>query len=281
MTKRKQLGEMLVEVGLISAVTLERALNRQKHVKKRLGAVLHEMGVVTEDELRDFLARQFGLKAIRDIAGRDISTETLERIPVELALRKNIFPLMTRQGMLALAVTDPLDHDTLDYVAKLTGMRVMPILATQKTVMAGIGRHYLNGKEITREGFTVLVVEDTQPVAALIKSVLEKEGYRVVVACDGIEGIKLALAENPDLVVCDSVMPRMDGFAVLRALQGNAATATTPVILLTSRGTPEHEQEALTAGFFDFVPKPVHPARIVARVRRAFEMTATRGEMNM
>lgn len=281
MTKRKQLGEMLVEVGIITPVTLERALERQRHEKKRLGAVLQEMGVITEDELRDLLARQFNLKVIKDIAGRDIPPETLSLVPVELALRKQIFPLLERQGTLALAVSDPLDHDILDYMAKRTGSRVMPVLATQETIMAGIGRHYLAGREIAREGSTVLVVEDMQPVAALIQSVLEKEGFRVMVAQDGIEGIKLALAEHPDLVVCDSVMPRMDGFAMLRAMKANAATADTPVILLTSRGTPEHEQEALSAGFFDFVPKPVHPVRIAARVRRAFEMLEKGGRKRL
>jgi DNA-binding response OmpR family regulator len=138
--------------------------------------------------------------------------------------------------------------------------------------MAGIVLHYLAGRKVPNDNLTVLVVEDSQPVTALIRSALEKDSYKVVVGHDGIEGIKLALTEQPDLVICDSVMPRMDGFALLRALKGNEATSTIPVILLTSKGTPEHEQDALSAGFFDFVSKPVHPVRISARVRRAFEM---------
>ena len=272
MTRRKQLGEILIEAGLITTSTLKRALERQKTGKKRLGAVLHEMGVITEGELRDFLAKQFDLKVIKDIATRQIARETLDLIPVDLAIQKLLFPLMTHNGTLALAVTDPLDCNTIDYVAKKSAIRVMPILATQSTIMAGIVRHYLDGRKVPKDTLTVLVVEDSQPVAALIRSALEKDSYRVVVGHDGIEGIKLALAEQPDLVICDSIMPRMDGFALLRALKGNEATSTIPVILLTSKGTPEHEQDALSAGFFDFVSKPVHPVRISARVRRAFEM---------
>jgi len=263
---------MLVETGIITATTLDRALERQKTGKKRLGAVLHEMGVITEEELRDFLARQFGFKVVTEIAARQISRETLDLVPVDLALKKLLFPLMTQAGMLALAVADPLDYDSTDYVAKKTGTRVVPFLATQSTIMAGIARYYLDGRDVTKENLSVLVVEDSQAVAAVIRSTLEKEGYRAVVAQDGIEGIKLALAELPDLIICDSVMPRMDGFALLRALRGNEATSAIPVILLTSKATPEHEQDALSAGFFDFVSKPVHPLRIAARVKRALEM---------
>lgn len=272
MTRRKQLGEMLVETGIITATTLERALDRQKSGKKRLGAVLHEMGVITEEELRDLLARQFGFQVIKDIATRQFARETLDLIPVDLALKKLLFPLVMQAGKLALAVTDPLDYDSIDYVAKKTGTRVVPFLATPGTIMAGIVRHYLDGREVKQENLTVLVVEDSQPVAAVISSTLEKEGYRVIVAHDGIEGIKSALAGLPDLVICDSIMPRMDGFALLRALKGNEATSAIPVILLTSKGTPEHEQDALGAGFFDFVSKPVHPVRIAARVKRAVEL---------
>jgi len=272
MTRRKQLGEILIEEDLITTTTLKRALERQKRGKKRLGAVLHDMGVITEGELRDFLAKQFDLKVIKDIATKPIAKETLSLIPVDLAIQKILFPLMTHNGTLALAVTDPLDCDTIDYVAKKVATRVIPILATQSTIMAGIERHYLAGSKVSENALTVLVVEDSLPVATLIKSALEKENYRVVVGHDGIEGMKLALTEQPDLVICDSVMPRMDGFALLRALKGSEATSTIPVILLTSKGTPEHEQDALSAGFFDFVSKPVHPVRISARVRRALEM---------
>lgn len=271
MTTRKQLGQLLVEAGIITATTLERALKRQGTEKKRLGTVLHEMGVITEDEVRDFLARQSGFRIVRNIAAMQIPKELLSLVPVDLAVQKLVFPLAVKSGTLALAIADPLDYHTADFVAGRTGMKVMPVLATQSAIMAGIEKHYLEGKEIVTDKLTVLIVEDSEPVAAIIKSALEKEGYAVSVGRDGIEGIKLALELRPDLVICDSVMPRMDGFGLLRALKGNHSTTAIPVILLTSRATPEHEQDALRSGFFDFVPKPVQPVRIVARVKRAFE----------
>jgi hypothetical protein len=68
MEKRKQLGDLLVEAGIITVKTLERALARQKGSGKRLGALLEEMGIITEDELIEALARQFTFKTVMNIA---------------------------------------------------------------------------------------------------------------------------------------------------------------------------------------------------------------------
>lgn len=273
MAIRKHLGEMLVDAGIITGTTLERALKRQSNTKKRLGNVLTEMGVVTEEEVRDFLAKQFQLKIIKEIAGMEVSSSVLDLIPVDMAVQKLVFPLACKGGTLALATADPLDYHTVDFISKKTGTQVMQVVATQTAIMEGIESHYLKGRDVGwHERRTILVVEDSPPVASIIRQTLEKEGYIVCLAGDGVEGVKMALELRPDLVICDSVMPRMDGFAFLRALKGNHATADLPVILLTSKATPEHEQDAFTSGFFDFVPKPVQPVRIAARVKRAFEM---------
>lgn len=95
---------------------------------------------------------------------------------------------------------------------------------------------------------------------------------QLTVAHDGVEGLKMAIAKQPDLIVCDSVMPRMDGYALKSAVHGNPATAATPIILLTSKASGEDEQKALESGFLDFIPKPVQPIRVVSRVKRAFEI---------
>ena len=86
----------------------------------------------------------------------------------------------------------------------------------------------------------ILVVDDSQPIAAIIEAALKKEGYDVCVGQDGVEGLKMALVEKPDLIICDSVMPRMDGFALIRALQGKscdrADTDDSPYIESKRRG---------------------------------------------
>lgn len=272
MNAKKQLGALFVEAGIITVKTLERALERQKGSGKKLGIILEEMGVITETELVDAIARQFGFKTVKGFAEYSFPQSVLGHVHEDMAVEKTLFPLKVQEGTLAIAVTDPFDITTFDYLAKKTGMKILPVLSTGKEIMAAIGNHYLRGRKVGSDLRKVLVVDDSQPVATIISVALKKEGYDVVEAVDGIDGLKLAMAEHPDLIICDSVMPRMDGFAMMRALRANPATATIPVILLTSKASGEEEQKAFEAGFLDFIPKPVQPIRIVSRVKHAFEL---------
>jgi CheY-like chemotaxis protein len=272
MSEKKQFGTILVEAGIISVKTLERALERQKGSGKRLGIVLEEMGVITEGELVDVLARQFGYKTVKGFAAYSFPQDILALVHEDMAVRKVIFPLRIQDSMLAIAVTDPFDIDTFDYLTKKTGLKILPVLATRQEIMAAISSHYLRGGEARSGRLKILIVDDSQSVTSIIGSALRKEGYTVVVGNDGVEGLKLAMAENPDLIICDSVMPRMDGFALMRALRANAVTEKIPVILLTSKASGEDEQKAFDSGFLDFIPKPVQPIRIISRVKHAFEI---------
>ncbi len=272
MQQKKQLGSLLVEAGIISLKTLERALERQKGSGKRLGTVFEEMGVITETELVDAIASQFGFKTVKGFAGYSFPHNILSYVHEDMAIQKVIFPLKIHEGMLALAVTDPFDNDTFDYLAKKTGMQILPILSTRKEIMAAISAHYLRTSEDTSGRLKILIVDDSPAVTAIIAAALTREGYSVTEAVDGIDGLKHAIANKPDLVICDSVMPRMDGFGFLRALRANSETANIPAILLTSKASGEDEQRAFDAGFLDFIPKPVQPIRIISRVKHAFKM---------
>lgn len=272
MTQKKQLGTLLVEKEIISVKTLERALERQKGSGKRLGVVLEEMGVITEEELVDAIARQFGFKTVRNFAARPFARELLDLIHEDQAVQQVMFPLQVQEKTLALAVADPFDNATFDFLAKKTGLRIYPVLATRNDIMAAIRAHYLGGKEAEASLPRVLVVDDSVPIATIIEVALKKEGYDVSLAHDGLQGVKLALTEKPDLIICDSVMPRMDGYAMRRALLANPETAGIPMILLTSKASGEDEQRALEAGFLDFIPKPVQPIRIISRVKHAFTL---------
>ena len=277
MTDKKQLGNLLVEAGIITVKTLERALERQKGSGKRIGVVFEEMGVITEEELIDALAKQFGFKTVANFAPHTFLWEVLGLVPEDMAVQKLIFPLKQKEGMLALAITDPFDNDTFDFLNKKTGLKIIPFLATRKDIIAAINKHYLGGgKPHSVNKQKILVVDDSQAIATIIQTALLKEGYEVIVAHDGIEGLKLTLSEQPDLIICDSVMPRMDGYGLKNAVQGNPATAAIPIILLTSKASGEEEQKALESGFIDFIPKPVQPLRVTSRVKRAFEITKNR-----
>ena len=272
MEQKKQLGSILLESGIISSKTLERALERQKGSGKRLGVVLEEMGVITEVELVDTLAKQFGFKTVKEFVGYAFSRELLDLVHEDMAVQRTIFPLKIQNGILAIAINDPFDNDTFEFLGKKTGLKIMPVLSTRQDILAAIKKHYLRNAEIVSDKRKILVVDDSLPIATIIEVALKKEGYEVSVGQDGVEGLKMALAEQPDLIICDSIMPRMDGFALIRALRANPATVQIPMILLTSKASGEDEQRAFEAGFLDFIPKPVQPIRIVSRVKHALEL---------
>lgn len=275
MTVKRQLGDLLVEAGIISKTTLERALARQKLTKKKLGGTLEEMGVITEEEIADALAKQFGFKTVKGIAEHTFPKELLDLVPVDIAVSRPVFPLKRGDNMIALAITDPFDSETMEFLSKKTGMKIIPVLSTRNDILAAVKKYYL--QDVPSEGIEkekILVVEDTPAIAYIIQAALTKEGYHVILAHDGIEGLKLALTEKPDLILSDLNMPRMDGYGLLRNLRSNSSTAGIPVVLLTSKATPEEEHKALEFGFIDFVAKPVQPIRIVTRVRRALELAA-------
>lgn len=272
-SQKKQLGDILVQAKLISEKTLERALERQRAEGKRLGEVLEEMGVITEHELVDALGRQFGFKTVVDFSNRTYAPETLNLLPTEFVMKRIVFPLRHKDSMLAVAITDPFDGETTELIARITGLEVVPVIATRKEILEAIARHYLHAPVNPDASETILVVEDSPTVAMLVEAALNKVGYDVIIARDGIEALKLTLTHRPQLVITDAQMPRLDGHALLRAIKANPLTTAIPVIMLTGRASTDEEQKALEAGFFDFIPKPVQPLRVVSRVKRALELT--------
>ena len=267
----KHLGDILVEADIISKKTLERALERQKNEKNRLGVVLEEMGVITEEELVDALSKQFNFKTIKNFVGHSYSQELLDILPSDFAMKKLVFPLKQKDAMLAVAITDPFDLETMEMLSRITGLQVVPVLATRKEILEAISVHYL--KSSAGGGDAILVVEDSTPIATIIQVALVKEGFKVLMASDGLEALKTAMTERPKLIITDLVMPRMDGYGLLRALKANPMTSDIPVIMLTSKASTEDEQKALEFGFSDFIPKPVQPLRVVSRVKHVLDMT--------
>lgn len=271
--QKKQLGDILVQAKLISEKTLERALERQRAEGKKLGEVLEEMGVITEHELVDALGRQFGFKTVFNFSNRAYPAETINMLPTEFVMKRVVFPLKHRDMMLAVAITDPFDGETTDMIGRLTGLQVVPVIATRKEILEAIARHYLNAPVNPDAGNTILVVEDSPTVATVVQAALVREGYNVIICKDGIEALKTTMTHRPQLVITDAQMPRLDGHGLLRAIKANPITASIPVIMMTGRATTDEEQKALEAGFFDFIPKPVQPLRVVSRVKRALELS--------
>lgn len=117
---------------------------------------------------------------------------------------------------------------------------------------------------------TILVVEDEPDIVRGLQDALEHDGYQVLVARDGEEGLELGLSGQPDLIVLDIMLPKLSGFEVCRRLRKRDVTL--PVIMLTARGQEEDVVEGLESGADDYVRKPFSiqelRARIRARLRR-------------
>jgi DNA-binding response OmpR family regulator len=113
-------------------------------------------------------------------------------------------------------------------------------------------------------GPRVLIVEDDPNVSEVVARYLEREGYRVEVASDGAAGLERALADLPDLVVLDLMLPSVGGLEVCRRLR---EVAPVPVIMLTARGEEADRIAGLELGADDYMAKPFSPRELTARVR--------------
>jgi len=113
----------------------------------------------------------------------------------------------------------------------------------------------------------VLVVEDEEPIAQLLKYNLEKEGYRVSVAGDGEEALLLAEEGKPDLVVLDWMLPKIAGIEVCRRLRSARDSRNTPIVMLTARGEEGDRIRGLDTGADDYIVKPFQMSELLARLR--------------
>ncbi|MFL5777531.1 MAG: response regulator transcription factor [Chloroflexota bacterium] len=116
----------------------------------------------------------------------------------------------------------------------------------------------------------ILVVDDDAKIVRLVRTYLERAGYRVVDAADGRRALAAIALEPPALVILDVMLPEVDGLAVLRAVR---RTDRTPVIVLSARGMVEDRIAGLTAGADDYLAKPFSPAELVVRVQRILDRT--------
>lgn len=112
----------------------------------------------------------------------------------------------------------------------------------------------------------ILLADDDGAMRKLLRTVLEREGYDVTEALDGLETLDAIEAGRADLVILDHDMPNLTGLGVLEELRARVSTAAIPVLMLTAR-TDDTELEALELGAQDFLTKPVQPRSLVARVR--------------
>lgn len=110
----------------------------------------------------------------------------------------------------------------------------------------------------------VLVVDDEQPIVDILKFNLEKEGFGVITANDGETALKLALSKNPDLILLDIMLPKMDGFEVCKKIREQS---NVPIVMITARGEEVDKVLGLELGADDYITKPFSVRELLARVK--------------
>lgn len=138
---RKRLGDLLLEVGLITQDQLESALKVQKNTGKRLGEVLISEGFVTQENIIEVLEFQLGIPHV-ELEKYNINPSSSLLIPESLARRYELIPISQQNGVLTVAMSDPLNVFAIDDVAIYSGMEVQPVIASSSEIIKAVGKYY-------------------------------------------------------------------------------------------------------------------------------------------
>ena len=126
-------------------------------------------------------------------------------------------------------------------------------------------------------GELILIVEDQPLNRKLVRDVLQAKGYRTVETETGEEGVRVAQAQSPALILMDIQLPGINGIEALKRLRGDPATRAIPVIAVTASAMQQNKQEILDAGFDSYQPKPINIAAFLKAVRVALDEHAGAG----
>ncbi|HIK09099.1 MAG TPA: response regulator [Oscillatoriaceae cyanobacterium M33_DOE_052] len=117
----------------------------------------------------------------------------------------------------------------------------------------------------------ILVIEDDAVLASNISAILEEEGFEAVTASNGMAGVKLTRAVNPDLILCDLAMPEVDGYGVLEVLKSNEKTALIPVIIVSGNSDRVQVRKSIEMGADDYITKPFELDELLRAVVAIFQ----------
>lgn len=125
----------------------------------------------------------------------------------------------------------------------------------------------------------ILIIDDDLDTLRLVGMMLQKQGYQIIAASNGQQGLDLALAEIPSLILLDVMMPQMDGYEVARHLRANPKTVDIPILMFTAKSQLDDKVTGFDAGADDYLTKPTHPAELQAHVK-ALLLRASKSKVN-
>ena len=118
----------------------------------------------------------------------------------------------------------------------------------------------------------VLVVDDDKKSRYLVSFLLEKEGFKVIIATNGLEGIEAARKQQVDLIIMDVKMPKMDGYETTKRIRRLEKYKSIPIIALTSYAMTEDKERALKAGCTGYIPKPITSETFISEIKKFLEV---------
>ncbi len=113
----------------------------------------------------------------------------------------------------------------------------------------------------------ILIVDDDASTLALEERILQSDGYEVLIAVNGLQALRTALDENPDLIILDLKLPIMDGFEICDQLKSSEETGEVPVLILSANGSEKHRVAAIECGASAYLTKPINRKQLVSEVR--------------
>jgi len=122
----------------------------------------------------------------------------------------------------------------------------------------------------TDKRYKILIVEDEPEIMELIELTLSSDEYELVQAIDGEQGLELGTTANPDLILLDIMLPKLDGYEICRRLKGNKKTSNIPVVMLTAFGQKREIEEGYKVKADDYIVKPFEPTKLRQRIKKYF-----------
>ncbi len=122
----------------------------------------------------------------------------------------------------------------------------------------------------------VLIVDDDLETLRLVGLMLQRQGFQIVAANNGTQAMGMARTEKPAIIVLDIMMPDIDGYEVTRQLRKDPDTSNIPIILFTAKSQTEDKLTGYEAGADDYLTKPIHPAELVAKIKKLLEIGGSR-----
>jgi type IV pilus assembly protein PilB len=183
--QKKRIGEVLIDQGLITQEQLNTGLDEQKRSKLQLGKCLVKLGYISEDKLVAVLSAQLDIQHVV-LDNFNFTAALVQLIPEDMARRYKVIPLFEKDGVLTVAMADPTNLRTVDHIKFKTGKEIEPVIATEKSITSAIERNFSSGMEQMSELLGNVQVEDLDIVKTEAEeeeegeSLTDEEGKQIV-----------------------------------------------------------------------------------------------------